>query len=102
MNRKIFIYSVVASILATILFSYCLHPASIWVWHLMASTSNSLVAALQDQTVLNAAIGKRDWISPMCLGVAASFTLGFAASLLISPILARLLTKRVSDRKSVV
>jgi hypothetical protein len=100
MNRKIFIYSVVASIVATIFFSYCLQPASIWVWHISTSTSNYIFTSVQNSAVSNAAIGKRDWIDPMFMWVFACVVWAIATSYITRPIIKRLSATRLFSKQS--
>ena len=97
MDRKLFTYSVVAAIIATFVFSYCLEPATVWAWHILASTSNSIFTSMQDSAVKSAALGKRDWIDTLFLCYFNAALLGLATSYIGGPILKHL-AKRFLNR----
>lgn len=95
MDRKTFLYNVTASVIATIVFLYALQPVSLATWRLITSASNSAFTSMQEKAVLNAALGKRDWVSACFLEWFASAALGLLIGYLIMPLFSRLLDKRV-------
>jgi hypothetical protein len=75
LDRKVFLYSVVASIIAAALFVWGLKPFTGWV--LQAGTSNAWTR-LQNELFTNAALGTRDWLSVnMYLAVLYGFVMLF-------------------------
>lgn len=74
MDRKTFFYSIVASIIATVGFLYILQPLTVAAWHLITWASNSVLTSIQDDAILNAALGKRDWLTPWFVCMAACIT----------------------------
>lgn len=67
MDRKIFLYSIIASVFASIGFSWLLEPLTKWIWHAASDTASSWLVELQSAAFVNAALGKRDWVSTIIL-----------------------------------
>lgn len=61
MDKRIFWYSVIASIIASIGFSWLLEPISRWLWNVASDSASSWLINLQNVAFMNAALGKRDW-----------------------------------------
>ena len=86
MNRKIFAYSVVTSIVASIIFSWCVAPLTQWLWHVSTSNALSWFTTQQNNIFENAALGKRDWVVTLMFffAISAYFGLGMGAILSMS------------------
>lgn len=50
-------------ILGSAIFAWLIQPISVAVWNVLASSSWSYLQHLQDEAILTAARGKRDWVS---------------------------------------
>ncbi|NTW73138.1 MAG: hypothetical protein HGA49_12985 [Eubacteriaceae bacterium] len=83
MDKKAFIYSIVTSIVATIIFSLFLAPVSLWLWDLTKNGAYQWMNSLQNHAFINAALGKRDWVGPMSFILIYVF---FASAVISSPI----------------
>ncbi len=76
MNRRVLMYSVLASILATICVSWFLEPLSVWLWELTSSNALSWFEELQDKAFANASLGTRPWVSALIFIWGAAAALG--------------------------
>ena len=63
MDRRIFLYSVISSVIASIAFSWLLEPFTRWVWNYATISASSWLIDLQNAAFRNAALGKRDRVT---------------------------------------
>ncbi|WP_045392106.1 hypothetical protein [Vibrio rotiferianus] len=63
MSKKVFMWSIIAGLIASILLSYVLEPFSIWLWRLLSDSASSWALDIQNSAIQNAAMGIRPWVS---------------------------------------
>lgn len=63
MDKRIFWYSVISSIVASIAFSWLLEPGTRWLWNFASESASSTLIRIQNAAFQNAALGKRDWVT---------------------------------------
>lgn len=77
MSKKVFIWSIIAGLIASILLSYVLEPLSIWVWEMLTGSASNWANELQTSAIMNAAMGTRPWVSAigfmLMITIASSF-----------------------------
>lgn len=95
MDRRVFIYSVVSSIVATILFVWFLEPALRAAWGLLSDGSSWLSTSIENRAFASAARGQRDWVSVLLL----MMFVNLGGGLIVGLEVATLVLRRVRDRK---
>ncbi|HFG1845247.1 TPA: hypothetical protein ACGF3Z_003493, partial [Vibrio cholerae] len=83
MSKKVFIWSIVAGLIASILLSYVLEPLSIWFWEVLTESASTWASDLQSYAIKNAAIGTRPWVSAIGFMIVVNIGSGVIVSLLI-------------------
>jgi hypothetical protein len=61
-DRKVFLWNVIAGVVASVVFLAFIQPILTLVWDLLTSTSVSAVNSLVDVQYKNAALGERNWV----------------------------------------
>ena len=89
MDKKVFWYSVIASVVASIAFSWLLEPISRGLWNLASDSASSWLMNLQNAAFMNAALGKRDWAIVSIFFVFSALAWGVAFGAIIGTYLAR-------------
>ncbi|WP_421190575.1 hypothetical protein [Aeromonas enteropelogenes] len=61
-SKSTFRTSIIASIVASVIFIALIQPIMTYIWEVISSTSNDYLNALVDKMYKNAALGERDWV----------------------------------------
>lgn len=82
MDRRVFIYSVIASLVASLAFYLLLEPVTAWLWNYTSNSAKESLVELQNAAFRNAAIGKRDWVSAVTFIGAGALCSGILTGLI--------------------
>lgn len=61
-TKSIFRISIIASIVASVIFIALVQPIMTYIWEIISSTGNDYLNAFVDNMYKNAALGERDWV----------------------------------------
>lgn len=93
MDKRVFWYSVIASVVASIAFSWLLEPMTRGLWNFASDSASSWLTNLQNVAFMNAALGKRDWATVSIFFVFSSLTWAVAFGAIIGMYLSRKLAE---------
>ncbi len=84
MSKRVFMWSIVAGLIASILLSYVLEPFSVWLWRSLSDSASSWAQELQSKAIQNAAMGVRPWVSAVSFIVTINTISGLFLGLVIA------------------
>lgn len=99
MDKRIFWYSVIASVVASIAFSWLLEPISRGLWNIASDSASTWLTNLQNVAFMNAALGKRDWATVAIFFAFSTLLWGVAFGAITGIYLAR---KRVESPNGLI